>query len=544
MNNDILELERICNVISERLDLNKNQLSFFEKNKLIKLKKCLNERNRISYMSYFDVNLFKDSKRKEDFLKEYYDKIDNEKEQFNKNIYDLFKKVKHLNGYDEDIRRRAINEFLFDILCIKEKTDTDKTKLLYEKFGRRRGENSTYALYKDLNNKSEGLDTTNFCDELFNLILESSSLKSEVYEIKQEYIDYNKTISDSLVLGKKDLFLKAQKYLKEKNDKILKLKIEKTGKMGTDSIFYEYLYIEKLKYLLYEIIECEFILKPEEIENTVNLEDYINNTVLENITKLDNFFKNTSKSISEKSKSYLENYEEKYKRIYKEDYFKIKIEELQKLNNEDFINKLEKYLYIYLAKIDIKNTIKDYLAINFISWLKCNDFIAELNMYIKILNELKDMKEKELNGKLNNLIKKLKKISIKEKMKKNLFKETHESFVSSKGIFIKEKLSYEKKEMKKVQDKSYIEILSKNYNQEYEEYKNIIFIKFIRLKLYLLKKGQEIYFNDFIEIIKLYSNALNKGLQISTQLNLKEEIDKNFCNKVIKELELYRLYII
>lgn len=35
MNNDILELERIYNVISERLDLNKNQLSFFEKNKLV-----------------------------------------------------------------------------------------------------------------------------------------------------------------------------------------------------------------------------------------------------------------------------------------------------------------------------------------------------------------------------------------------------------------------------------------------------------------------------------------------------------------------------
>lgn len=536
MNNDILELERIYNVISERLDLNKNQLSFFEKNKLIKLKKCLNERNRISYMAYFDVNLFKDSKRKEDFLKEYYDKIDNEKEQFNKNIYDLFKKVKHLNGYDEDIRRRAINEFLFDILCIKEKADMDKTKLLYEKFGRRRGENSTYALYKDLNNKSEGLDTTNFCDELFNLILESSSLKSEVYKIKQEYIDYNKTISDFLTIGKKDLFLEAQKSLKEKNDKILKQKIEKKEKMGTDAIFYEYLYIEKLKYFLYEIIECDFILKPSKIRNTVNLESYINNTILENIRKLDNSFKNTSKSISENSESYLENYEEKYKRFYKEDYFKIKIEELQKLNNEDFINKLEKYLYIYLAKVDIKNTIKDYLAINFISWLKCNDFIAELNMYIKILNELKDMKEKELNGKLNNIIKKLKKISIKEKMKKNLFKETHESFVSSKGIFIKEKLSYEKKEMEKAQDKSYIEILSKNYNQEYEEYKNIIFIKFIRLKLYLLKKGQEIYFNDFIEIIKLYSNALNKGLQISTQLNLKEEIDKSFYIKVIKKL--------
>ena len=31
MNNDILELERICNVISERLDLNKNQLSFLKK---------------------------------------------------------------------------------------------------------------------------------------------------------------------------------------------------------------------------------------------------------------------------------------------------------------------------------------------------------------------------------------------------------------------------------------------------------------------------------------------------------------------------------
>lgn len=534
MNNDILELKRICDAISERLDLSKNQLSSFEKNRLIYLKNCLEERNRVLYMAYFDEDIFKSSEKKEKSLEEYYDKINNEKEQFNKNIYNLLKKVEHLSGYDEDIRRRAINEFLFDILCIKEKADIEKTKLLYEKVGRRRGENSTYALYADLNKRSEGLDTTNFCDELFNLILESSSLKSEVYEIKQEYIDYNKTISDFLILGKEDSFLKIQKSLEEKNNKILKLKIQVTEKTGTDAIFYEYLYLEKLKYFLYEIIECDFILKPEKIGNIVNSENYISNSVSENIKKLDDTFKKASKAVSENSKRYLENYEQKYKKIYKEDYFKIKIEELQKLNNEDFINKLEKYLYIYLAKIDIKNTIKDYLAINFILWLKCNDFIAELNMYIKILNELKDMKERELEERLANLLKKLKKASTKEKMKKNVFKKAHESFVCSKEIFIKEKLSYEKKEMEKDQNKSYIEILSKNYNQEYEEYKNIIFIKFIRLKLYLLRKGQKIYFNDFIEIIKLYSNALNMGLKISTQLNLKEEIDKIFYTIIIK----------
>lgn len=177
MNNDIFELKRICDVISERL--NKNTLSVLEKNKLIDLKNCLSERNRISYMTYFDNDIFEDSVKKEEFSRSCYDRIDNEKKQFNKNIYNLFEKIKHLSGYEEEIRRKAINEFLFDILCIKEKADIEKKNLLYQKYGRRRGENSTYTFYADVKNRRKGLDTTNFCDELFNLILESSSLKSK-----------------------------------------------------------------------------------------------------------------------------------------------------------------------------------------------------------------------------------------------------------------------------------------------------------------------------------------------------------------------------
>lgn len=64
MNNDILELKRICDAISERLDLSKNQLSSFEKNRLIYLKNCLEERNRVLYMAYFDEDIFKSSEKK------------------------------------------------------------------------------------------------------------------------------------------------------------------------------------------------------------------------------------------------------------------------------------------------------------------------------------------------------------------------------------------------------------------------------------------------------------------------------------------------
>lgn len=161
-----------------------------------------------------------------------------------------------------------------------------------------------------------------------------------------------------------------KKILEGKNNEFLILKTQVSEKTGTDAIFYEYLYIEKLKYFLYEIIECNFILRPEKMSNIISLTDEINNTILRDVISLDTMFKETSKNISKNSKNYLRYYEKEYKRIYKEDYFKIKIEDLEKLNNKKFIEKLEKYLYIFLAKIDVKNTIKDYLAINFIIMAK------------------------------------------------------------------------------------------------------------------------------------------------------------------------------
>lgn len=160
--------------------------------------------------------------------------------------------------------------------------------------------------------------------------------------------------------------------------------------------------------------------------------------------------------------------------------------------------------------------------------------MSELNMCINILTELKDMEEKELEDKLRGYVKKYKKVSVKEKLGKNISKKNHDSFVCSGIIFTKEKLSY----LIEDTSKSYIEILSDNYNKEFMEYENLLYIKFIRLKLYLLKKGQERYFNNLIEIIKLYSNTLSKGLEITSQFNLKQKIDEIFYSEIIKAKNL------
>ena len=504
------------------------------------------------------------------------EKVRNEKKQFYKKVFNLEKKIAYFEehedrGYNNRLKKSTIKEILLDLINIKKEFD-DENCCLYLVNRKRKGNTRTYELYNDIQQKTEGINTSILCDQLLSRVSEKT-YPLEIIDKEDLYFD-KKCISLINFISTKNYnkivklsFQEKKNFLEEKE-----LLTQKPFKSWFDT---RYEHFEKLKNNLYFILETFSILHPEYIKELTNIikkkEGEIKNYNLENQIRLQksnikvsllskeyidkrNNNKELQKSLNKikewlkvqisKQNSQIIN-DKKNNNIFKENKkllkeleninneknkgcaYKLKINCLKNIPDEILIPFLKSYIQFFLTKQDSKFTVKDELLRNIVVYLRINDYIAELKMHLKILEDLKDKENKYLVKELEKQETIYKENCISE----SLLEKSIENFVLVKsqssvkaGIYNKCKINKKTKKEYKDQEEPYLKLY---------RYKNaILYIKYIKLKFYFYNNSvfsKNNYFNDFYILLNTYTSLIESILD-TTNLYDKVNIDTYIFN--------------
>lgn len=247
------------------------------------------------------------------------------------------------------------------------------------------------------------------------------------------------------------------------------------------------------------------------------------------------------------------------------------LKELEKKNNSElinnFINNFINYWDYFLEKNEYKIFMKSYLAEKVCTYLKFNDYLAELDMYIKIIEDINILNIEVLMKKYNlkkfekfkenlNFLKVLNEIELQSSpafpviddsvisvleyknkigdernLTEDIFFELYKKYIESKFSFkntyfakniFEENISYEKNEfsynstIEKIKNIEKNELRMKKYTKSYKQYEKFLYYKYAYIKIYLNTNSNECdYFKDFSISIKKYRDFLEKSLKES-----------------------------
>lgn len=331
-------------------------------------------------------------------------KIENEKNSFKKYVFDLTQTLANLE-YSFENKRIGINEFITDIILIKEKINSEKiisyqiNRILSKNKDALETKNYMKTFYTDIYNQVEGLNTSIYV----NLLLEKIASKklidtSVVKKVREDYIDIcNEFILNSSIEKSKNIFNELKKnlnlYLKNSD---FEIKFNNGASIENIS--------EKVKYFGILGIEFFLILYPNLAKQFLYQEEKIKNMLKSVADKIENNSINVSKRAKEKY--YRNSAQTKYQEKFNEEYNPKIINEY--LNSRDInLEEKEKVIDGYLnIEFDNQKTIKDFLTYTYFSWLRLNDLLAEIKLYINLLDapeiKLKSKKERNIKDKQNS----------------------------------------------------------------------------------------------------------------------------------------------
>ncbi len=534
------------------------------------------------------MDLLKDEKLKENQdltkrLEPIEGKVKDEKKQFCENIFDLEKRLSHFKGYDVHLKQSSIKEFLLEVINIKE-TANDGNFYLYLVNRRRRAEKNFHRImYKDIKHKKEGIDTSILCNQITSNILAKNYPLEELSKENKNFYDecslISNLIKDRNICEIKKIFLKDVKEFKSGYEEIFykkesmtketfpynwKEKLKNKGYLLLE--MFSIMEPQNIKYLLDVIKESkkdilEFNLKNrsrlEENQNKISLRDYNN----EYINRED--LKELLAELKKRTKSEIKSSKEKRNKAKYRAYLAIKklIKQVEKTNKISNINKIElekisdenlpqilkMLIRFFQIKEDSKFTIKDELARYTITYLRVNDYIAELKMYLRILEEINKKSCQELNDEL----KKYKKIQeknfpeerIQEKRSNELIRSIGNDYI--KGKYYSKSIKMKPLDLKQEEGQ---------YIKEYNYYKSILYIKYIQMKLYFNDASvfpcSKKYFEEFCNLIQIYIELLESTLdtlgiydKINIDMHILQIIEKTNLKIIIYYILYYKLYI-
>lgn len=430
MKSDIREIYELIYILEEfekkKINLKKEHKELFEE-----IKEFLYRRNK--FPLFYDISNIKSEdevNKIEADDEKIKNMVKNMKKNFFTNIFDLnqfFKKedLKEL----KKILREAINDFFYDLIYIKKKaSETDELLLYYISRKRvKREKNENKNLFIEIKKRSKGLDTTPFVDMLFKHIANIDSIRSEVEKSKIEAMKYHKEIIDIMINGKINKGEKIYHFfieIKEKYDNVEKKIIDII--IDYDTFFDNILNLKKLdidkknissinsdrkkifihsirnRFLLYFYLESYFILDVITRNKKMFFSEEIRAALFEKNSKISNKWNIKEKTDIEKNKIILE--EKKLKEILTNFLSKkgklkngkrITIEELKKElekdSLDDFIKKFIEYWRHFKSKIEFKEFFKNYFTEKFATYLKLNDYISELNLYLSIMEKINSL---------------------------------------------------------------------------------------------------------------------------------------------------------
>lgn len=577
MNRDIYEITRLKKFISKKIE--KSDISSSDTQALENLKNMIEGQEFFSL--YNATDSFDDQEIIEHHLNE---KIRREKIKFNKCLFNLENIFSKVDEKYKDTIIKAINEFLFEFISIKEKGNVDKKTILFQVAKIRKSKkNFSKNFFKEVKNYQKGLDTTILCEKLFDHIVMTDTMRSEMEKIKLKRIRYHKEIINNLIFNKNNFFeiqneksnyllevllplklkfssfsleeiseLFTVKNLSDFNDLKINyffIKIENFNKSFQKNI----INLERLKNFSYFSLEKKFLSAPHKAEE---YKKNIKSLKIKIEAQKEIFRDFFNCNFSKINKEY---YETKLNKKWKRRKFK----DLEKLSTSEFIEILNEYIYIFLTEKGIKDSIKIKLANSLVGWLKFNDFITEIKLYIKIIEDIKKMSSKELKNKYNlnkfeKFLKKFKSIEFSEIATEELDFSLKDISISGYCEFIKEKklegndenfqkyiqslessyfntnifdqgIIYEEKIKTNIIDYKAEDILKddsednlkndskdnykiermQNYKELYTIYEKLLYFKFANIKIYLDSNfPTEDYFSEYYILMENFSNFL------------------------------------
>lgn len=508
------------------------------------------------------INLLREnSLRKKEKLsnKERFSSIDNkvkdEKKNFSKNIFDLDDRLSHFEGYEKILKQSAIKEFLLEIINIKETADRNNY-YLYLVNRVRRGEKILHrSLYRDIKEKVEGLDTSILCNQISSILLEEKFPLETIYKENKNFNNNNLAIIEALKKATKEgqiqiedwseiqkINFKEKKVFSEGINLIFSKKeqdntsnicdyakeLEMKENLKYKGLFFLEIFsivsYEKLKYLLFMLKDQKKYILENFLENKKKLEENKKNISLRNYMEI----YITEQNIPDLINKLVEKLKEenkiqakpttnlvvlnKLKKINKDkkipSTLKIKLENISEEILPDFLEILIKF---YFIKQDSKFTIKDELTRHTINYLRLNDYISELKMYLKILEEIKIKSHKELREELEKQKINKQKINfmeekIQERRAKDLIWVESSSYIQRNKKYLKSIKMSPSFNLKQEEEQ---------YRKEYKHYKSTIYIKYIYMKLYFdnsITVASRNYFDEFCSIIRIYIELLERAL--------------------------------
>lgn len=496
-------------------------------------------------------------------------KVKEEKKIFSKYIFNLDDRLSHFKGYEKVLKQSAIKEFLLEIVNIKEIADRNNY-YLYLVNRVRRGEKILHrSLYRDIKEKVEGLDTSILCNQILSILVEEKFSLEVLYKENKNFNNNSLVIIEALkkatkegVIQNKD-WSEIQKINSKENDEFF----EGINLIFSDDCVNKLEIREKLKYKSFLLLEIFSILYPkylkfllsimknqqknnseliskdkkilEENQNEISLKNYTEIYIKEN--NIPEFTNKLIKKIEEenqiqsKNKIHLEILN-KLKKFNKDNKIpSILNVDFENISEEILPDLLEILIKFYFIKQDSKFTIKDELTRYTITYLRLNDYISELKMYLKILEEIKKKNYKELREELEKQ---------KKKQKENFTEESIQEKRAKSLIWIKSNsyIKWGEEYLKSIKMPSLtlseLEQEEKQYRKECDWYKSTMYIKYIYMKLYfdnLRDVESKNYFNEFYNIVRIYAESLEKALSTLSQTD-KIKIDINL-EEVLRILE-------
>lgn len=509
------KIAEIANILSEKIEECYKEKKY--EHHLTHLKNWEKKFKNKNNLEVLEPNFSKEDKLSKD--KNYDNRVRNEKKNFNTYIFDLNERISYL-AYEDSLKKEAINDFLYDLITIKERNSAEEEILLYQVNSRRRNEkNFSYNFYKDLS--KDGLEITVLCELVFRYILNIDSLQDIVEYSKIENIKYNIEFIENI--NTTFDFSNLLKKINLKNSSFLTLKEEEKKEIYLERAYYKYL--ENIKYNFYQQIEIISLNNPEKIKSIIQFIKAKESKIIFRLEENKKIIK--EKTLNTSKKIFLKIEKEEYKEKTGREWKKFSIEQLKKLPIDDFIFYFSEYQYFFFMEESDKATIKDFLARCFINWLKFNQLIIEITLYLKLIKEVKYMKNSIFEKKYRTLKNKY------EKKDKdyflNLFNEdiqySHIKISSSRGVF--EAKDY-------IINSSKIDRIKK-YEKAYKQYEEFLLYKFCCIKKFFITKYKnDKYFLDFSELINEYLNLLIKVFE-------KDKGFDSFAQGIIHETFLQEL---
>lgn len=379
------------------------------KKEIVFIKKCIDqnfkeELNSINPLMAENSNFIVQTLNEEDGNNFLNKKIENEKKSFKAYIFDLNQKLINFE-YPSEYKKLGVNEFITDIVLIKEKINSNKiisyqiNRIISKNKNSIETKNYMKQFYQDISDQFEGLDTSNYAKLLLENIASKKLLDiSLVEKIREDYINIcNDLLLDSSRENNKNIFSNLNKKLKlcEKD-----LEFERKNNNGFSIVNIS----EKTKYFGILGIEYFLILTPNLAKQILQYENFIIDILKLNADRIEYNSINVSKKAKEKY--YRNSAQAKYQEKFNEEYNPKIINRY--LNSRDInLEEKEKVIDGYLnIEFDNQKTIKDFLTYTYFSWLRLNDLLAEIKLYLNLLDtpeiKLKSKKERKITENPNS----------------------------------------------------------------------------------------------------------------------------------------------